>query len=111
MVQGGGYNVDNEAKGAIYPPIVGEFASNGYGYNTLSHLAGVLSMARTSEVNSATSQFFFCVSDCSNYDGEYAAFGKIIEGLDFIDTISSSSVSGDKPNTVFIISSVVITQV
>lgn len=108
VVQGGGYNLDQEKKAPIGEAIVGEFASNGYGYNKLSHLAGVISMARTSVFDSATSEFFFCVTDCSYYDGEYAAFGKIVEGLEFIDTISSSPVSGDKPKNTYIISSVTI---
>ncbi len=110
VVQGGGIDTEDVMKGALYPPIVGEFADNGYGYNKLSHLAGVISMARTTEYDSATSQFFFCVSDCSNYDGEYAAFGKIVEGLDFIDAISSSPVYGDKPQNTFVITSVTISQ-
>lgn len=111
VVQGGGYNVDNEKKGALYPPIVGEFASNGYGYNKLSHIAGAISMARTSVFDSATTEFFFCVSDCSYYDGEYAAFGRIVEGLEFIDSISSAALNGEKPRDNFIITSVVITEV
>lgn len=108
VVQGGGYNLDGEKKAAIDDAIVGEFARNGYGYNKLSHLAGVISMARSSILDSATSEFFFCVTDCSYYDGEYAGFGKIVEGLDFIDSISSSPVSGDKPKNTYIITSVVI---
>lgn len=110
VVQGGGYNTEDVLKGALYEPIVGEFASNGYGYNKLSHLAGVISMARTTEKDSATTQFFFCVTDCSYYDGEYAAFGKIVEGLEFVDAIASAPVSGDKPQNTYLITSVTISE-
>lgn len=110
VVQGGGYDTEDVLKGALNDPIVGEFANNGYGYNKLSHLVGVISMARTTQNNSATSQFFFCVTDCSYYDGEYAAFGKIVEGLEFIDAIASAPVSGDKPQTTYIITSVTISE-
>ncbi len=77
MIQTGGYKiVDNaltEMDGA--PTIEGEFASNGFKDNTIKHKLGVISMARTSVKNSATSQFFICSADCSFLDGEYAAFG------------------------------------
>ena len=82
MIQGGGFRLDGntlyERGGAS--EIYGEFASNGHSANlSLSHQPGVISMARTSIPNSATSQFFICVGDASHLDGDYAAFGKTID--------------------------------
>ena len=78
--------------------IKGEFASNGV-ENNLKHKTGVVSMARSSDYNSASSQFFICVSDNVSYlDGEYAAFGRVIAGLDAVERISEVSTdSSDKP--------------
>ena len=77
MIQTGGYKI-NEMNQLVeadeVPSIVGEFASNGFN-NPLSHDLGVISMARTSEKNSASSQFFICSAKCTWLDGEYAAFG------------------------------------
>lgn len=81
MIQGGGFT-DNEPaikeKTATYPPIKGEFASNGIN-NPIKHKKGVISMARTFIKDSATSQFFICVANCDYLDGEYAAFGKVCD--------------------------------
>ncbi|MDO4833840.1 MAG: peptidylprolyl isomerase [Bacillota bacterium] len=66
--------------------IEGEFSANGF-KNDLKHTKGVLSMARTMDPNSAGSQFFIMVQDAPHLDGQYAAFGKIIEGLEFADEI------------------------
>ncbi len=80
MIQGGGYYIDGNAikeKDKINP-IKGEFKSNGIN-NNLVHELGVISMARTNVKDSATSQFFLCVDNCSHLDGEYAAFGKTID--------------------------------
>lgn len=78
MIQTGGYYIDGnnlmDKKGVA--PIQGEFASNGYPNNDIKHTLGVISMARTSDPNSATSQFFLCCGDCKWLDGDYAAFGK-----------------------------------
>lgn len=70
--------------------IKGEFSQNGY-RNNLSHTKGVISMARSSDKNSAGSQFFIVLSDTasSSLDGMYAAFGKVIEGMDIIDKIAN----------------------
>ena len=80
MIQGGGYKVvDNsltELEGI--DSVVGEFNSNGF-ENNLKHELGVISMARTSEKNSATSQFFLCSATCPWLDGEYAAFGYCVD--------------------------------
>ena len=67
--------------------IYGEFASNGFTQNTLHHDRGVISMARTTIPDSASSQFFICYSDryAASLDGSYAAFGKVIEGMETVD--------------------------
>ncbi len=84
MIQGGGYNTDMQELEA--EAIVGEFTSNGF-QNDLKHERGVISMARTNEPNSAASQFFIMHQDSPHLDGDYAAFGKITEGLEVIDKI------------------------
>lgn len=81
MIQGGAG--DNTAKA-----IEGEFEANGF-KNELKHERGVLSMARTMDPNSASSQFFIMVEDSPHLDGQYAAFGKVIEGIETADTIVS----------------------
>lgn len=70
-------------------PIKGEFEDNGH-KNTLSHTRGVISMARTNDPNSATSQFFITLSDqaAKSLDGSYASFGKVVEGMDVVDCIA-----------------------
>ena len=85
VIQGG----ENES--VSLTPIEGEFASNGH-FNPISHKRGVISMARTSAPNSATSQFFITLSDSAAYslDGEYAGFGYVIEGMDVVDAIASA---------------------
>lgn len=72
--------------------IDGEFKQNGYDKNTLSHTEGVISMARTSDPNSAGGQFFIVLSDDAKYslDGMYAGFGKVIEGMDIIKKIEAN---------------------
>lgn len=82
MMQGGAPNADSPK----VDPIVGEFAENGI-ENNLLHLPGVLSMARTNDPNSATSQFFIMHKEYPSLDGKYAAFGRITEGLDIVDKI------------------------
>ena len=82
MMQGGAPNADSPK----VDPIVGEFAENGI-ENNLLHLPGVLSMARTDDPNSATSQFFIMHKEYPSLDGKYAAFGRITEGLDIVDKI------------------------
>jgi len=85
MIQGGGYDKNlNEKRCAA---IKGEFKSNGVN-NDLKHTEGVLSMARTMVKDSASSQFFIMHKDAPHLDGEYAAFGKITEGLDIVDQIA-----------------------
>lgn len=83
MAQGGDPNGDGTggAEGTIF----GEFSDNGFEQNTLSHERGVVSMARSSLPNSASSQFFICYADASFLDGQYAAFGKVTKGMDVVD--------------------------
>ncbi len=68
--------------------IEGEFADNGYGDNTLAHERGVVSMARAMNPNSAGSQFFIMHRSAPHLDGQYAAFGKVIDGMDVVDEIA-----------------------
>ncbi len=82
VVQGG--DPKGDGTGGAEHNIVGEFATNGWTKNTLSHEEGVLSMARSSLPNSASSQFFICIGDCTGLDGMYASFGKVIEGMDAV---------------------------
>ena len=86
MIQGG----DPEGTGAGGPGycIKGEFRANGVP-NDLSHERGVLSMARAGDPNSAGSQFFIMHEDYPSLDGQYAAFGKVIEGIEVVDKIAS----------------------
>ena len=84
MIQGGDPNGDGT--GGSDEEIVGEFASNGF-ENNLSHTRGVISMARASDYNSASSQFFIVHEDSDFLDGEYAAFGWITEGMEVVDAI------------------------
>lgn len=84
MAQGGDPNGDGT--GGSEESIKGEFSANGVTTNTLSHQRGVVSMARSMDYNSASSQFFICYGDCSTLDGNYAAFGKIDEsGMKVVD--------------------------
>ncbi|MDO4361735.1 MAG: peptidylprolyl isomerase [Eubacteriales bacterium] len=97
MIQGG----DPKGTGVGGPgySIKGEFTGNGF-KNDLKHDRGVLSMARTMAPNSAGSQFFIMHQNSPHLDGQYAAFGKIIEGLDVVDKIASTRTDyNDKPRT------------
>lgn len=78
MIQGGGYYLDefNLKEKSEWEEIEGEFSSNGFDKNDIKHELGVISYARTSNPNSATSQFFICSTTYPSLDGEYAAFGK-----------------------------------
>ncbi len=87
MIQGGGYN--ENLKEQKTSSIKGEFKQNGF-ENTLSHLRGVISMARTSQnMDSASSQFFIVQEDSTYLDGQYAAFGQVTEGMEVVDEIAS----------------------
>ena len=86
MIQGG----DPQGRGAGGPgySIKGEFKSNGFN-NTLKHTRGVISMARAMNPNSAGSQFFIMHEDSPHLDGQYAGFGKVIEGIEVVDKIAN----------------------
>lgn len=101
MIQGG----DPKGNGTGGPgySIKGEFKVNGVN-NTLSHKRGVISMARSQMFDSAGSQFFICDTDDTFLDGQYAAFGKVIEGMDVVDKIAKVKTSpSDRPFTPVII--------
>ena len=88
MIQGGDPN--GTGMGGPGYSIKGEFARNGYRENTLRHTRGVLSMARSMMPNSAGSQFFIMHANAPHLDGDYAAFGKVTEGLDVVDEIANT---------------------
>ncbi len=95
MIQGG----DPEGTGMGGPgySIKGEFSSNGFP-NPLNHSRGVLSMARSMMPDSAGSQFFIMHEDAPHLDGQYAAFGKVIEGIEVVDKVASVKTDyNDKP--------------
>ena len=97
MIQGG----DPKGLGIGGPgySIRGEFTANGFP-NKLSHTPGVLSMARTSAPDSAGSQFFIMHDTASYLDGQYAAFGKVIEGMDTVNAIAATPTDrSDRPRT------------
>ena len=87
MIQGGGYDESFEQKEAA--AIKGEFRANGFMYNDLKHTRGVLSMARTQDPNSASSQFFIMHQDAPYLDAQYAGFGKVTEGIEVVDKIAA----------------------
>ena len=86
MIQGGGYNEAFEQQEAA--SIRGEFLANGFMQNDLRHKRGVLSMARTSDPNSASSQFFVMHRDAPHLDAQYAGFGMLTDGFDVLDKIA-----------------------
>ena len=95
VLQGGDPNGDGTG-GPGYT-IKGEFSSNGYTQNTLSHTRGVISMARSRDNDSAGSQFFIVLDDSATYslDGLYAGFGRVTEGMDIIDEIVANEEIAD----------------
>lgn len=104
MIQGG--DPDGNGTGGPGYAIEGEFTSNGFA-NSLKHTEGVLSMARTNDPNSAGSQFFIMTGAAPNLDGEYAAFGKVISGMDIVHEIENVKTgSGDKPKEDVVIKSI-----
>ena len=88
MIQGG----DPQGTGMGGPgyTIKGEFARNGFKQNTLKHTRGVLSMARSMMPNSAGSQFFIMHANAPHLDGDYAAFGIVLDGMDVVDQIANT---------------------
>ena len=86
MIQGG--DPLGNGMGGSEKRIKGEFAANGHP-NPLKHTRGVISMARSMDKNSASSQFFIMHADAPHLDGQYAAFGKVVEGMETVDEIAS----------------------
>lgn len=106
MIQGG-CPKGNGTGGPVWS-IPGEFAANGW-KNDLKHTKGVISMARTADPNSAGSQFFIMHEDAPHLDGQYAAFGKVVEGIEVVDRIAAVRTSwGDRPVQPVVMKSVVI---
>ena len=97
MIQGG--DPVGNGTGGSKENIVGEFASNGVN-NPIKHTRGVISMARSMDPNSASSQFFIMHADAPHLDGNYAAFGHVVEGLEVVDEIANTPTDfRDKPTT------------
>ena len=104
MIQGG--DPQGTGMGGSKKLIKGEFIQNGVP-NKISHIRGVISMARSMLPNSASSQFFICHKDATFLDEQYAAFGKVVEGIDVVDEIASVKTDrNDKPTTPQIMKSV-----
>lgn len=95
MIQGG--DPDSTGMGGPDYAIKGEFTSNGFD-NTLTHERGVISMARSQDPDSAGSQFFIMTEQATHLDGDYAAFGKVTEGMETVDEIvAADRGNNDKP--------------
>ena len=97
MIQGG--DPKGNGTGGADKTIKGEFSQNGV-ENKLSHVRGTLSMARSQDMDSASSQFFIVQSDCTYLDGQYAAFGTVTEGMDLVDKICKDTPVQDNNGTV-----------
>lgn len=97
MIQGGDPN--GTGTGGPGYHIKGEFAGNGFKQNDIGHVRGVLSMARAQHPDSAGSQFFVMHEDADYLDGQYAGFGKVIDGMETVDEIANTKTDwSDRPN-------------
>lgn len=106
MIQGG--DPDGTGTGGSSEKITGEFAANGW-ENPISHTRGVISMARSQMPNSASCQFFITNADATFLDGDYAAFGRVLSGMEVVDEISAVETDGgDYPLTPVIIKTIVV---
>lgn len=108
MIQGGDPN--GNGTGGSEKKIVGEFEANGIP-NELKHTRGVISMARSSNPNSASSQFFIMHQDAPHLDGQYAAFGKVISGIEVVDAICAFVPVTDNNGSVLRVNQPVITSI
>ena len=107
MIQGGDPRGDGTGGSSVN--IKGEFSKNGV-ENPIQHTRGVISMARSSDPDSASSQFFIVHESSPHLDGSYAAFGRVIDGIDVVDKIAMSSTNrSDKPLEPIVIEKVYIT--
>lgn len=109
MMQGG--DPDGDGTGGSDNTVTGEFSENGYEYNTLSHTRGAISMARSNDNNSGSSQFFIVHEDSTYLDGSYAAFGYVTEGMDVVDAVCESAEPTDTNGTIPAADQPVITSV
>ena len=108
MIQGG--CPDGTGMGGPGYSIRGEFAANGFN-NPIKHTRGVISMARSMNPDSAGSQFFIMHEDAPHLDGQYAAFGRVVEGMDVVDEIANTPTGrNDRPNTPQVMRSVVLVE-
>ena len=108
MIQGGDPN--GNGTGGSEKTIKGEFSANGV-ENDISHVRGVISMARANDPDSGSSQFFIVHEDSTSLDGQYAAFGHVTEGMDVVDAICEAVPVQDKNGTVAAADQPVITAV
>lgn len=106
MIQGG--DPSGDGTGGPEYSIAGEFEDNGF-ENGLKHTRGVISMARAQSYDSAGSQFFIMVADTQSLDGQYAAFGKVTEGMEVVDRIvGAERDSRDKPKEPIVMTKVTV---
>ena len=106
MIQGG--DPEGTGMGGAKENIKGEFAQNGV-ENNLSHTRGVISMARSNDPDSASSQFFIVQADSTYLDGQYAAFGKVTKGMDIVDKIQKVKTDrNDRPEEDVVIKKVTV---
>ena len=97
MMQGG--DPKGNGTGGSDETVPGEFSANGYD-NPISHTRGTISMARAQDPNSASSQFFICQADSTFLDGNYAAFGRVTDGMDVVDAICADAQPTDDNGTI-----------
>lgn len=112
MIQGG--DPKGNGSGGSSHQINGEFSSNGF-ENSLKHVRGTVSMARSTDPDSASSQFFIVQEDAPNLDGEYAAFGTVVSGMETVDAIAAAAKPTDDNGTINkedqpVIKSIVVTE-
>lgn len=108
IIQGGDPN-GNGTGGSTYT-IPGEFSSNDYA-NPISHVRGTISMARTKDYDSASSQFFIVQEDATALDGDYAGFGSVISGMEIVDAICTNITAEDEDGTVLAENQPIITSI
>ncbi len=106
MIQGG--DPEGTGFGGSDETIPGEFAMNGFAQNDISHVRGVISMARSQNPNSASSQFFIVHADATFLDGQYAAFGMLTEGFEVLDALAATPVQGETPVAKPVIQSITV---
>jgi len=106
MIQGG--DPEGTGFGGSDETIPGEFAMNGFAQNDIPHVRGAISMARSQNPNSASSQFFIVHADANFLDGQYAAFGMLTEGFEVLDALAATPVQGETPVAKPVIESITV---